>query len=128
MVIATVFADCHGRAILSHPSPGTSSRSADGVRADRERKLVAERRALAASFLAAVALDLLLGVPRGDPLALAAIDFVVFEEAHSIVVAKPPGMQVLAGVSRHMRVSLPEQLGERPDAHRSEHPLLLHWD
>jgi hypothetical protein len=68
--------------------------------------------ALAASLLAVLALGLLLGVPRSDPLALAGIDFVVFEEAQSIVVAKPTDMQVLAGVARKMGVSLPHELGQ----------------
>lgn len=68
--------------------------------------------ALAASLLVAAALGFLLGTPRSDPLALAAIDFVVFEEAHAVAVAKPPEMQVLVDVSRRMRVSLPDQLGE----------------
>jgi hypothetical protein len=68
--------------------------------------------ALAASLLLAAALGFLLGTPRTDPLALAAIDFVVFDEAHAIAVAKPPEMRVLVDVSRRMRVSLPDQLGE----------------
>lgn len=68
--------------------------------------------AAAAMLLAAVALAFLLGAPRSDPVALAAIDFVVFDEAQAIAVARPADRQVLAGVSRKMRVSLPEQLGE----------------
>ena len=60
----------------------------------------------------AAALGFLLGTPRSDPLALAAIDFVVFDEAHAIAVAKPPEMQVLVDISRRMRVSLSDQLGE----------------
>ena len=66
--------------------------------------------ALAASFVAA-ALGLFLVGPRSDPLALAAIDFVVFDEARAVAVAGPQDMRVLAGVSRAMRVSLPEGLG-----------------
>lgn len=68
--------------------------------------------ALAASLLVAAALGFLLVAPRSDPLALAAIDFVVFDEAHAVAVASPQDMRVLAGVSRAMRVSLPEQLGK----------------
>lgn len=68
--------------------------------------------AVAASLLVATVLGFLLGTPRSDPLALAAIDFVVFEEAHAVAVAKPPEMQMLVDASRRMRVSLPDQLGE----------------
>ena len=67
--------------------------------------------ALAAGLLLAAALGFLLDTLRTDPLALAAIDFVVFDEAHAIAVAKPPEMQVLVDVSRRMRVALPDQLG-----------------
>jgi hypothetical protein len=68
--------------------------------------------ALVASLLVAVALALLLGAPRSDPLALKAIDFVMFDEAHAVAVAKPQDMRVLLDVSRKMRVSLPNHLGE----------------
>lgn len=68
--------------------------------------------ALAASLLVAAALGFMLGTPRSDPVALAAIDFVVFDEARAIAVAKPPDTQVLVDVSRRMRVALPDQLGE----------------
>ncbi len=68
--------------------------------------------ALAAGLLLAAALGFLLGTPRSDPVALAAIDFVVFDEARAIAVAKPPDAQVLFDVSRRMRVALPDQLGE----------------
>jgi hypothetical protein len=67
--------------------------------------------ALAASLLAAIAIALALGWPRSDAVALAGIDFVVFDEAQSIADAKPTDMQVLAAVARNMGVSLPEQLG-----------------
>lgn len=67
--------------------------------------------ALAASLLLAVALILLLGVPRDDALALKAIDFVVFDEAQAVVVAKPQDVRVLEEVSRKMHVSLPDALG-----------------
>jgi hypothetical protein len=68
--------------------------------------------ALAASLLAAVAIALALGWPRSDAMALAGIDFVVFEEAQSIAEAKPTDMKVLAAVAGKMGVALPERLGE----------------
>jgi hypothetical protein len=68
--------------------------------------------ALAASLLLAAALAFLLARQPSDPLALAAIDFVVLDEAHAVAVAKPPPMQALIDVSRKMRVSLPDRLGE----------------
>lgn len=68
--------------------------------------------ALAASVVAAIAIALALGWPRSDPMALAGIDFVVFDEAQSIADAKPTDIQVLASVARTMGVSLPDQLGE----------------
>jgi hypothetical protein len=68
--------------------------------------------ALAASLLAAVAIALALGWPRSDALALAGIEFVVFEEAQSIADAKPTDMKVLAAVARKMGVALPERLGK----------------
>ena len=60
----------------------------------------------------AVAITLVIGWPRNDPLALAGIDFVMFEEAQAIADAKPTDAAVLARVAHHMGVSLPEQLGE----------------
>lgn len=77
------------------------------VRAGRARWL-----ALAASVLIASAIALVTVMPRPDPVALAGIDFVVFEEAQSIVDAKPTDLKALAGVARRMGVSLPAQLGE----------------
>jgi hypothetical protein len=68
--------------------------------------------ALAASLLAAMAIALALGWPRSDAVALAGIDFVVFDEAQSIADAKPTDMHVLASVASSMSVSLPDQLGE----------------
>lgn len=87
--------------------------------------------ALAASLLVAAGLGFLLGTPRSDPLALAAIDFVVFYEARAVVVAKPPEMQLLVDASIRMRVSLPDQLGDigyicvYPFAGRGAHHLLV---
>ena len=70
------------------------------------------RLALAAGLVIAVAITLVIGWPRNDPLALAGIDFVMFEEAQAIADAKPTDAAVLARVAHHMGVSLPEQLGE----------------
>ncbi len=68
--------------------------------------------ALAASLLAAAVIAFFAISPRPDPLALAAIDFVVLEEAQSIADAKPTNWQTLLRVTREMGVSLPEELGE----------------
>lgn len=68
--------------------------------------------ALAAGVLIVAALAFLAGTPRNDPLALAGIDFVMYEEAQAIADAKPTDPEVLAGVARAMGVSLHEQLGE----------------
>lgn len=90
------------------------------------------RLALAASLaVVAVALAFLAGAPRNDPLALKAIDFVVFDEAHSVAVAKPQDMRVLDEVSRRMRVALPGELGDihyvcvYPFASGGAHHLLI---
>jgi hypothetical protein len=80
-----------------------------------ERTSGARRRwralALAASLLLAVALGFFVIAPSNDALALAGIEFVMYEEAQAIAEAKPTDLQVLAGVARKMGVSLPEQLG-----------------
>lgn len=69
--------------------------------------------ALAASVLVAVTIALAIGWTRNDELALAGIDFVVFEEAQSITDATTPtDWNALVRVAREMGVSLPEQLGE----------------
>ena len=68
--------------------------------------------ALAASVVVAVAIALAAGWTRDDELALAGIDFVVFEEAQSITDATPTDWNALVRVAREMGVSLPEQLGE----------------
>lgn len=88
----------------------------EGLRARLLDRTAAARRprwfALAASVLAASALALALAWPRNDALALAGIEFVVFDEAQSIADAKPTDRSVLAGMAREMGVALPEQLGE----------------
>ncbi|HUF82152.1 MAG TPA: DUF3379 family protein [Burkholderiales bacterium] len=68
--------------------------------------------ALAASLLAAAAIALALGLPRSDAMALAGIEFVVFDEAQSIADAAPTDLRVLFGVARDMGVSLPHELGD----------------
>ncbi len=68
--------------------------------------------ALAAGFLLAVALGVGLVWPRNDPMALAGIDFVVFEEAQAILDAKPVEPDALHRVVGQLGIALPEQLGE----------------
>ncbi len=87
---------------------GLSARLLDRMRAPRRSRWLA----LAASLLAAAAIALALGWPRSDAMALAGIDFVVFDEAQAIVKAKPTDMKVLAAVARNMGVALPGQLGD----------------
>lgn len=88
----------------------------EGLRARLLDRTAAARRprwlAVAAGLLAAIAIAFALGWPRNDAMALAGIDFVVFEEAQSIADAKPTDPGVLGRVAREMGVSLPEQLGE----------------
>lgn len=87
--------------------------------------------ALAASLVLAAGIGFLIGVPRPDPLAMAGIDFVVHEEAQSIIDAKPTDLQLLARVAREMGVSLPDQLGRisyiciYPIAGEGAHHLLV---
>lgn len=107
----------------------------DGLHARLLDRTAAARRprwlALAASLAAAVALALVLAWPRNDAMALAGIDFVVFEEAQAVADAKPTDPAVLARVAREMGVLLPEQLGEinyvcvYPFAAGSAHHLLV---
>ena len=68
--------------------------------------------ALAASVVLAVAIAVAVAWTRNDALALAGIDFVVYEEAQAIADAKPTDLAVLTRVATEMGVSLPEQLGE----------------
>jgi hypothetical protein len=87
--------------------------------------------ALAASVLVAVAIALAMGWTRDDEMALAGIDFVVFEEAQSIADATPTDWNVLVRAAREMGVSLPGQLGEMhyvcvyPFAAGAAHHLLV---
>ena len=81
-----------------------------------DRTAAARRRvrwlALAASVVFAVAIALAVGWTRNDELALAGINFVVFEEAQSIADATPTDWKALVRLAREMDVSLPDQLGE----------------
>jgi hypothetical protein len=87
---------------------GLSARLLDRMAAARRPRWLA----LAASLAAAVAITLGLVWPRSDAMALAGIDFVVFEEAQAIADAKPTDMKALTAVARKMGVALPEQLGK----------------
>jgi len=88
----------------------------EGLRARLLDRTAAARRprwlALAASLLAAIAIAFALGWPRNDAMALAGIDFVMYEEAQAIADAKPTDLATLYRVAREMGASLPEQLGE----------------
>lgn len=72
----------------------------------------ARRLALAASLLLAAGIGFWASSPHRDPLALAGIEFVMFDEAQSIVDAKPTEWKELLRVAAQMGVSLPGQLGE----------------
>lgn len=68
--------------------------------------------AIAAGFVLAVALGLAISWPRNDPMALAGIDFVVFEEAQAILDAKMVDPEALPRVVAQLGITLPDQLGE----------------
>jgi len=68
--------------------------------------------ALAATVILGVAVALATEWSGNDELALAGIEFVVFEEAQSITDAGPADWSALVRVAREMGISLPEQLGE----------------
>lgn len=108
----------------------------EGLQARLLHRVAASRRwvgglALAASLIVAAGIAFLMGAPRSDPLALAGIEFVVYEEAQTIVDAKPTDWNALARVAREMGVSLPDQLGEMryicvyPVAGQAAHHLLV---
>ena len=119
-----------GRALRIAAPEGLHARILDRAAAARSR---VRWLALAASVLVAVAIALAVDWTRNDELALAGIDFVVFEEAQSITDAAPTptDWNVLVRVSREMGVSLPEQLGEMhyvcvyPFAAGAAHHLLV---
>jgi len=108
-----------GQALQSEAKLASALRVAvpEGLRARLLDRTAASRRpvrwlALAASLLVAAAIAFFIGSPKPDPLALAGINFVVFEEAQAIADAKPADPAVFARVAREMGLSLPEQLGE----------------
>lgn len=70
------------------------------------------RYALAAGFVLALGAGTAVLWPRNDPLALAGIDFVVYEEAQAILDAKPADPAVLRRVAVEVGIKLPGQLGE----------------
>ncbi|TAK41505.1 MAG: DUF3379 family protein [Betaproteobacteria bacterium] len=82
------------------------------VRNALETPRISRRQALAAGLaLAATAAASLLW-RRDDPLALAGIDFVVFEEAQAILDAKPADPVALQRAAVQTGIVLPAQLGE----------------
>ncbi len=67
--------------------------------------------ALAACVLVVLAGAGLLGMTRPDPVAMASIEFVVYEEAQAVAEARPMDASALARVAREMGLALPPQLG-----------------
>lgn len=68
--------------------------------------------ALAASLVLAVAIGVYAVTQSRDPLAVAGIDFVMYDEAQSIIDAKPTEWKTLVHAAAGMGVSLPPQLGD----------------
>lgn len=85
---------------------------ARAVRNALDAPRISRRHALAAGLALAAAAGAGLLWKRDDPLALAGIDFGVFEEAQAIADAGPADATVLARVVREIGVSLPAQLGD----------------
>lgn len=116
------------RALRVAVPEGLHARILDRTATTRSR---VRRLALAASVVFAVAIALAVGGTRNDELALAGIDFVVFEEAQSIADAEPTDWKALVRAANEMGVSLPEQLGEMhyvcvyPFSAGSAHHLLV---
>jgi hypothetical protein len=73
---------------------------------------ISRRQALAAGLALAAAAGAGLLWQRDDPLALAGIDFVVFEEAQAILDAKPADPAALRRAALQTGIVLPAQLGE----------------
>jgi hypothetical protein len=82
------------------------------VRNAMEAPRISRRYALAAGVALGAAAGIGVLWPRNDPLALAGIDFVVFEEAQAILDAKPADPGALRRAAARIGVALPEQLGE----------------
>lgn len=68
--------------------------------------------AFAALLLLAAGLAASIALAPDDPLARAGIDFVVHDEARTIIEAEPADADIVGRVAREMRVSLGAQLGE----------------
>lgn len=69
------------------------------------------RVAFAAGLLLAAAVGVLVAIPRADPLVRAGIEFVVYDEARSIVDAGATDWRTIQRAAEEMGVSLPKQLG-----------------
>lgn len=82
------------------------------VRNVLETPRISRRQALAAGLAFAAAAGLTAVWKRDDPLALAGIDFVVFEEAQAILDAKPSDPAELRRAARQTGIVLPAQIGE----------------
>lgn len=82
------------------------------VRHALESPRISRRQALAAGLALAAAAGVGVMWKRDDPLALAGIDFVVFEEAQAILDAKPADPAALRRAAVRTGVTLPAQLGE----------------
>ena len=82
------------------------------MRAALEGPQLSRRYAIAAGLALAVGAGTALLWTRNDPLALAGIDFVVFEEAQAILDAKPADLAELGRAAVQVGIKLPGQLGE----------------
>jgi hypothetical protein len=82
------------------------------VRNALETPRLSRRYALAAGVALAAAAGVGVMWKRDDPLALAGIDFVVFEEAQAILDAKPADPAVLRRAAMRTGIALPSLLGE----------------
>ncbi|MBI3375430.1 MAG: DUF3379 family protein [Betaproteobacteria bacterium] len=78
----------------------------------RDDPRLSRRYALAAGLMLAIGAGTTILWRQNDPLALAGIDFVVFEESQAILDAKPSDPDDLARVAVQMGINLPWQLGE----------------
>lgn len=82
------------------------------MRAAIEEPRISRRYAIAAGLALALGAGTALLWRRNDPLALAGIDFVVFEEAQAILDAKPADPTELDRAAVQVGITLPAQLGE----------------
>lgn len=89
------------------------------VPAGLTRRLIARDSALsvgaigvAATLVAAISLVLIVGWGRSDPLALAGIDFVVFEEAQTLIDPKPAQPDMLDVAAAKLGVTFPHFIGD----------------